>query len=225
MHLLVIEDTPDLGEAMQTVLTRAGHAVDWVLNGEDAADILATTSVDLIVLDIMLPGRSGFAILSELRRRRDRTPVLVVTARSEIDDKIGLLDLGADDYLVKPFDLRELEARVRVLLRRPLGIGASVIRHGNLVFDAASRQVSVDGAPIELGRREFRLLEVLIGRIGALVTKQRLIDHLFGADEEASPNAIELYVSRLRKKLGPAASVEIATARGEGYVARLRPPG
>ena len=222
MRLLLIEDTPDLGEAMQTALQRAGHAVDWAQDGDDAAELLATTPFDLVVLDIMLPGRDGFAILSELRKRRDRTPVLIVTARSEIDDKVGMLDLGADDYLVKPFDLRELEARVRVLLRRPLGISTSVIAHGNLVFDAAGRSVSVAGEPVVLGRREFRLLEVLLGRIGTLVSKQRLIDHLFGADEEISPNAVELYVSRLRRKLGAEATVEIATARGVGYMARLK---
>lgn len=223
MRLLVIEDTPDLGEAMQTALRRAGHAVDWVLDGDDAVELLATTPFDLIVLDLMIPGRSGFSILSELRQRRDSTPVLVVTARSEIDDKVSLLNLGADDYLVKPFDLRELVARTRVLLRRPLGIPASVVSHGNLVLDAAARRVSVAGTPLEMGRREFGLLEVLLGRLGTLVTKQRLIEHLFGADEEVSPNAVELYVSRLRKKLGPCASIEITTARGEGYIARLRP--
>ncbi|HYF56428.1 MAG TPA: response regulator transcription factor [Salinarimonas sp.] len=223
MRLLLIEDTPDLGEAMQTALHRAGHAVDWVLDGNEAEERLAASPFDLVVLDISLPGRGGFEILSGLRARADRTPVLVVTARSQIDDKVGLLDLGADDYLVKPFDLRELEARVRALLRRPLGMPASAVRHGNVTFDAAARAVRVDDRPIDLSRREFRLLEVLIGRMGALVAKDRLIEHLFGADEEVSPNAVELYVSRLRKKLGTGASIEIATARGEGYVARCRP--
>ncbi|HEY8564614.1 MAG TPA: response regulator transcription factor [Beijerinckiaceae bacterium] len=224
MRLLLVEDTHDLGEAMQTVLHRAGHAVDWVQNGVEAIERLGAQPFDLVVLDIMLPGRSGFEVLSGLRARQDRTPVLVVTARSQIDDKVSLLDLGADDYLVKPFDLRELEARVRALLRRPLGMPASKVTHGNLIFDAAARTVTVAEAPVDLGRREFRLLEVLLGRLGSVVSKDRLIEHLFSSDEDASPNAVELYVSRLRKKLGPGASVEIATARGEGYIMRPRAP-
>ncbi len=207
---------------MQTVLHRAGHAVDWVLDGAEAVERLAAQAFDLVVLDIMLPGGSGFEVLGWLRSRQDRTPVLIVTARSQIDDKVSQLDLGADDYLVKPFDLRELEARVRVLLRRPLGMPASKVRHGNVVFDAAARTVTVAESSVDLGRREFRLLEVLLGRLGSVVSKERLIEHLFGSDEEASPNAVELYVSRLRKKLGAEASVEIATARGEGYVMRIK---
>ncbi len=176
---------------------------------------------DLVILDLTLPHKDGAAVLNEMRARRDRTPVLVTTARSAVDDRISLLDLGADDYLVKPFDLRELEARIRALLRRPMGMGASAEVFGNMTFDAKTRQVLVAQRPVELSRREFRLLEILLAQVGKPVRKDRLIDQLFGPDDDVAPNAIELYVSRLRKKLGDA-SLDIATLRGEGYVARLR---
>jgi two-component system response regulator TctD len=221
MKILLAEDTADLAEAVATQLARAGHAVTLAADGEEASALLRGDRFDLVILDLTLPLKDGTTILREMRARRDRTPVLVTTARSAIDDRISLLDLGADDYLVKPFDLRELEARMRALLRRPMGMGASAEVFGNMTFDAGTRQVLVAQAPVELSRREFRLLEILLGQIGKPVRKERLIDQLFGPDDDVAPNAIELYVSRLRKKLGDA-SLDIATLRGEGYVARLR---
>ncbi len=222
MKLLVVEDTEDLAEAIETLLSRAGHAVTLVGDGAEAGEILRGSDFDLVILDLNLPGKDGTRLLKELRARRKRTPVLVITARSAVDDRIDLLDLGADDYCVKPFDLRELEARVRALLRRPMGMGASVESYGDLGIDAGARLVTVGARHVELSRREFRLLEILIGQMGRTVRKERLMDQLFGPDDEVAPNAVELYVSRLRKKLGDA-SVDIATVRGEGYVARLRP--
>jgi two-component system response regulator TctD len=222
MKLLLIEDTADLAEAIQTLLTRAGHAVTCIADGEEASEVLRDTAYDLVILDLNLPGKDGTRILKELRARKQRTPVLVITARSAIDDRIDLLDLGADDYLVKPFDLRELEARARALLRRPMGMGSSVENYGNLSIDAGARQVMVDGRQVDLSRREFRLLEIMLGQIGRAVSKERLMDQLFGPDDDVAPNAIELYVSRLRRKLADA-RLDITTLRGEGYVARLAP--
>lgn len=224
MKILLAEDTQDLAEAVATLLARAGHAVSVTSDGEDAAQLLVRERFDLVILDLNLPGMDGARLLKDLRARRDRTPVLVITARSAIDDRISILDLGADDYLVKPFDLRELEARTRALLRRPMGMSANAQVYGNVSFDAGSRQIVVDGRHVDLSRRELRLLEILLGQIGRTVRKERLIDQLFGPDDDVAPNAVELYVSRLRKKLA-ASDIDIATLRGEGYVARLRPAG
>ena len=201
-----------------------GYAVSHIADGEEAGELLASEPFDLILLDINLPRKEGGKLLRELRARKSRTPVLVITARSGVEDRIAFLDLGADDYLVKPFDLGELEARVRALLRRPMGMGSSAETYGNLHFDAAARQVRVNSEPVDLSRREFRLLEILIGQMGRLVHKERLLDQLFGPDDEVAPNAVELYVSRLRRKLA-AADLDIATLRGEGYLARLRHSG
>lgn len=224
MKILLAEDTQDLAEAIATLLARAGHAVSVTADGEEAALLLLRERFDLLILDLTLPGRDGARVLKDLRARRDKMPVLVITARSAIDDRISILDLGADDYLVKPFDLRELEARTRALLRRPMGMSANAEAYGNVSFDAGSRQIVVDGRHVDLSRRELRLLEILLGQIGRTVRKERLIDQLFGPDDDVAPNAVELYVSRLRKKLA-ASDIDIATLRGEGYVARLRPAG
>jgi two-component system response regulator TctD len=224
MRLLLIEDAADLADAIMARLVRVGYAVSHVADGEDAAALLATEPFDLVLLDINLPRKEGGKLLRELRMRKNRTPVLVITARAGVEDRIAFLDLGADDYLVKPFDLGELEARVRALLRRPMGMSASAETYGNLDFDAAARQVRVEGKPVDLSRREFRLLEILIGQIGRLVLKERLLDQLFGPDDEVAPNAVELYVSRLRRKLA-VSDLDIATLRGEGYLARLRTDG
>jgi two-component system, OmpR family, response regulator TctD len=170
----------------------------------------------------MLPERDGISVISELRRRGRDVPVLVVTARSEIDDKVSLLDLGADDYLVKPFDLRELEARLRALMRRPAGQTTSTLAFGDVAIDLAAHRVSVGGQPVDLGRREFRLLEILVSRAEQVVSKDRLMQQLFSIEEEVAVNALELYVSRLRRKI-EGSSVEIVTVRGIGYLARIDP--
>ncbi|MDQ2147232.1 response regulator transcription factor [Alcaligenaceae bacterium C4P045] len=215
MRLLLAEDNLDLGDAIESKLRGAGHSVEWVRDGAAALRYAGEGNWDALVLDIMLPGTDGFAVIRALRAAGVDTPVLVITARAEIEDKIDMLDLGADDYLVKPFDLRELEARLRALMRRPSGQTTSHPLYGNLMVDQAGRTASIDGLPIELGRREFRLLEVLLSRLGQTVTKERLMVQLFDA-EDASLNALELLISRLRKKLA-AATLEIVTIRGVGY--------
>ena len=218
MRILLVEDNLDLGDAVESKLRSAGHSVQWVRDGVAALRWGLDETWDALVLDINLPGKDGFTVIRELRAAGLEAPVLVMTARSEIEDKIDMLDLGADDYLVKPFDLRELEARLRALMRRPAGQTSSVTAYGNLSLDLANRNVSVAGAPLELGRREFRLLEILLGKLGQTVAKERLMNQLFDLDD-GTLNALELLISRLRKKLA-GASIDIVTVRGVGYQAR-----
>jgi two-component system response regulator TctD len=219
LRILLAEDAEDLGDAVAARLRASGHAVEWHRTGTDVAERAREEPFDAIVLDVNLPGRDGFAVLAELRRAGVTTPVLVVTARTEIDDKVSLLDLGADDYIVKPFDLREFEARLRAVMRRPTAVRTSLVRVGTLGIDAASRTVSLDGRPVDCGRREFRVLEVLVARLGQVVAKERLMSQVFGAEDDVGVNALELLVSRLRRKL-EGAGVEIVTVRGSGYLMR-----
>lgn len=217
MRILLVEDTHDVGEAICRRFQSTGHTVDWETNGAAAAEILDFTDYDLVILDVMLPGMDGFSILRRLRQEKSSVPVLVLTARSEIDDRVSALDLGADDYLVKPFDFRELEARARVLLRRRSGGEATnIIVCGDVSLDRANRSVKVGKREVQLKRREMTLLEVLASRPGKIFSKEELLDRLFGFEEAAGPNAIELYVGRLRKKL-EGASARIVTQRGVGY--------
>lgn len=220
MRILLVEDNEDLGEAIEKRLRNSGHSVEWVRDGADVVAATEADSFDAVALDLMLPNRDGIGLIAELRRRKFNAPILVITARSEIDDKVGLLDLGADDYLVKPFDLRELEARLRVLLRRTGGQASSTVSLGNLELDLAGLNASIDGKALELGRREFRLLEILAAHAGKVVAKERLMNQLFNFDEAVSINALELHISRLRKKLEPS-DVEIGTVRGVGYLMRV----
>ena len=217
MRILVIEDAEDLADAVVDSLRSLGHAVDWAADGHQAEELLHTETYQLIILDVMLPGPDGQALLGQLRRRGNQTPVLVTTARSQIDTKIHMLDLGADDYIVKPFDLRELEARCRALLRRSHGMASSETVIGNLAFDTARRTVSIDGRPLDLSAREFRLLELFLGNMGRVLTRTALIDQLFDLEQAVTPNAVEMSVSRLRRKL-EGASVVIRTVHGVGYV-------
>lgn len=219
MRILLVEDNQDLGDAIESRLKADGHSVEWVTDGDTALGWARTQDWDAIVLDIMLPQKDGVAVLRELRAAGCGVPVLVITARSEIEDKIDMLDLGADDYLVKPFDLRELGARLRALMRRPSGQTASTVHFGNLLLDSAGGVVSVENIPVELGRREFRLLETLLMRLDQTLSRERLMNQLFALDDDVSQNAIELLVSRLRRKLAHS-SVEIVTVRGVGYRAR-----
>lgn len=219
MRILLVEDNQDLGDAIESKLKADGHSIEWVTDGATALDWACNQDWDAIVLDIMLPKKDGMAVLKGLRSAGSGVPVLIITARSEVEDKIDMLDLGADDYLVKPFDLRELSARLRALTRRPSGQTSSTVGFGNLSFDSAGGVVSVDNIPIELGRREFRLLEALLMRIDQTLSKERLMNQLFALDDDVSQNAIELLVSRLRRKLTHS-SVEIVTVRGVGYRAR-----
>ena len=220
MRILLVEDNEDLGEAIEKRLRNAGHSVEWVKDGGLVVSSAESEPFDAVALDLMLPNRDGIGLIAELRKRKFNAPILVMTARSEIDDKVSLLDLGADDYLVKPFDLRELEARLRALLRRTGGQASSAIMVGNLELDLAALNVAIDGKSLELGRREFRLLEILVSHVGKVVPKERLMNQLFNFDESVSINALELHISRLRKKLD-GANVEIGTVRGVGYVMRV----
>ncbi|MBL8574652.1 MAG: response regulator transcription factor [Hyphomicrobiaceae bacterium] len=216
MRILLVEDVADVGEAIVARLQRVGHAVDWASDGDDGAGLLATQAYDMVILDVMLPGRDGFSILKSYRAGGGKSPVLILTARSQIDDRVSALDLGADDYLVKPFDFRELEARVRALLRRNQGPATNDLACGDVVLDRSSREVRVGERAVELTRRETAVLEALMTRPGRIFPKEDLFEQVFALEADAGTNAIELYVGRLRKKL-QGARVQIKTLRGLGY--------
>ncbi len=214
--MLIIEDSVDLGFAISERLKSSGYCVEHCLNGEEGEEFARNGAFDVLVLDINLPGRSGFEVLKNLRRSGNSMPILILTARSQIDDKINLLDHGADDHMVKPFSLDELEARIRAVARRQMGATQSRIEVGSVNLDLKSRSVMVCGQPLNLGRREYALLEALISQFGSTVQKDALVYKLFGHDDLGSPNAIELLVSRLRRKLSHS-GLEIVTQRGIGY--------
>lgn len=216
MRILVVEDDAEIGAAVRGRLTRLGHAVDLETDGGVANSLLAVETFDLIVLDVMLPTLDGFAILRNLRTAGRTTPVLLLTARSAIDDRVSGLALGADDYLVKPFDYREFEARVQALLRRGSGHAHDVVRLGGLVIDRTNRLAELDKNPFPLSRQEFALLEILVSRPQRVFSKEELLSLLFNFDKEPTANAVEQYVTRVRKKL-QGAGVEIRTVRGIGY--------
>jgi len=216
MRLLVVEDDRLLADGLVTVLTRAGHAVDHTASGKHADQLLARTAYDLVVLDIGLPDIDGFEVLRRLRQRRSTASVLVLTARDAVDDRVHGLDLGADDYLTKPFSVTELEARVRALLRRNQPLEATLSIAG-LSIDAPGKRVRVHGRAIDLTPREYALLELFVTRPGRVLSKEQIADSLFNVDGELSPNAIEVHVSRLRSKIEPA-GVRIRTVRGFGYL-------
>ena len=215
MRVLLIEDTVDLAEAISTWLRRAGHEVEEAVTAAEGWEHLARGRHELLLLDINLPDRSGVSLLSELRAGGNRIPVVVITARSDIDDKVSLLEMGADDYLVKPFDLRELEVRIRAVLRRPEIARPLPPACGRLCFDPETREALVDGKVLPLLRRELQLLEILLRRPGRLMGREQLLSALFEW-EEVAPNALEVQISRLRRKIA-GAGVEIVTSRGEGY--------
>ena len=218
MRVLLVEDTPDLADAVLRCLRRMGHAADWQSDGQAADGLLEHHAFDLVVLDIGLPRMDGTEILARMRGRGDKTPVLMLTARADIEDRVAALDGGADDYLGKPFDFREFEARCRALLRRPQGQAEAVLQIGPLAIDSAARRVTMFGQRIDLPNREFSLLEILVGRLGRAVTREEIAAKLFGFDDEAGPNAIDVYVGRLRRKLGEGA-LRITTVRSVGYIA------
>ncbi|SEO83977.1 response regulator [Aquisalimonas asiatica] len=217
MRVLVVEDDEHLAQGVVATLEAGGYAVDWIADGAAADTVLRTELYDLVLLDLTLPTTDGMQILRRLRDRRQAVPVLVMTARGDLDERVRGLDLGADDYIVKPFDVAELEARTRALIRRSHGRSDSVIEHGALVFDAAGRRLLVDGEEFQLPRRELNVLEILLMRAGKVVSKEQIASHLFSFDDEAGPNAIEIYVHRLRKKLA-CAGISIRTVRGLGYL-------
>lgn len=219
MRIAVVEDNIPLADGIARAFREDGHGVDEMHDGNDALDFLLNENVNLIILDINLPGCSGLEILSKLRKQKNQTPVLLLTARDTMHDKVDGLDLGADDYLTKPFDLIELKARARALLRRTDKQISEVLKFGELEFDADARQVRLQGQNLELPRREFALAEILMSRAGHVISKSQIIEHLYGAGAEVEDSAVELYVHRLRKKLGTD-SAEIKTVRGLGYCFR-----
>lgn len=217
MRILIVEDDEVLGEAISQRIARQGHGADLATSGDKANNILRHQEYDLVILDLNLPGMNGDKVLANLRDRHSNTPVLILTARGQVEDRIHLLDLGADDYLTKPFDFGELEARCRALLRRHQGQAHDVVTYADVSLDRNACTVKVDERSIDLKPREFRLLEIFITHTGRVLSKEELMDHLYSFDETPSPNAIELYVARLRKKLGDSA-LEIRTLRGLGYL-------
>jgi len=216
MRFLLIEDNEKLAGAVADRLRLDGHVADVAPDLCTAQAFMETGGYDLILLDIMLPDGDGRSFLQTHRRRRDDTPVIVLTARSEVSDRVGMLDLGADDYIVKPFDFSELEARCRAVLRRRAGAADNARRIGDLTFDSLAGTLQVGARRIALRNRELRLLEILIAAPGMIFSKARLVDRLFAYDEEVSENAIEVYIARLRKHLA-GSSVRIETVRGLGY--------
>ncbi len=217
MRILIVEDDPTLADGLMRSLHQADYAVDCVPDGEQADHVLAAQNYDLVILDLGLPKLDGYEVIRRLRRRGATVPVLVLTARDALADRVRGLDLGADDYLTKPFELPELEARVRALIRRGQSGGSSFLTHGPLALDTSGRRATLDNVPLELSAREFGVLEVLMLRSGRVVNKEQLAEQLYGWEEEVGSNAIEVYVHRLRKKLEPA-GVAIRTIRGLGYV-------
>jgi two-component system OmpR family response regulator len=216
MRILVAEDDASLADGLVQSLRRSSHAVDCVKSGEEADAALAANRFDLLILDLGLPGKSGLEVLKRMRARKLTTPVLILTARDGLSDRVAALDAGADDYLAKPFQIAELEARVRALARRGMGGGTTLLTHGGLTFDQTGRVARLNGAPLELSAREMTLLEILLLRAGSMVSKEHLVSHICEWGEEVSENAIEVYVHRLRRKLEPG-GVRIATVRGLGY--------
>ncbi|WP_293575122.1 response regulator transcription factor [Phaeobacter sp.] len=216
MRFLLVEDNLSLAAAVEDRLRMDGHVVDHAPDIAVADDYAATIDYDLILLDIMLPDGDGRQFLKAHRNRQGTTPVIVLTARSEISDRVGVLDLGADDYITKPFDFSELEARCRAVLRRHGGGSSNQKRFGSLVFDPLAGTLEVAGKTVSLRNKELRLLEIFINGPDRIFSKSKLVDRLFSYDEDVSENAIEVYVARLRKHL-TSSDVEIVTVRGLGY--------
>ncbi|NVK41146.1 MAG: response regulator transcription factor [Oceanospirillaceae bacterium] len=220
MRMLLIEDNQALADATREYFLNLGHPLDWAGSVEQAERSLSFDDFDLLILDINLPGRSGYQLLQSLRAAGKRIPVLVLTARAEIDDRVSALDLGADDYLVKPFDFRELAARCRALIRRERGDASNELQFGNLCFNLATQSASVDGRPIELRPREVQLLELFLKNLDRVLTKDDIANRLYTFDEAYTPNAIEQALTRLRRQLADS-SLIIKTIRGLGYLAHV----
>jgi two-component system response regulator TctD len=216
MRIMLAQESAETGAATAAALHRLGHTVDWERDGSEAEAMLQAQHYALVLLDVALPGTDGLTILKALRGRRSATPVLMLTARSDIEERVALLDQGADDCLVKPCDLREVEARVRALLRRHSGSAVNLIEVGGLTLDPASRVALLHGRPLELTRRELTILEILAARPGRVFGKEELMDQLFGFKDEPSENAVEQYIGRVRRKIA-GASARIRTLRGLGY--------
>jgi len=215
MRLLLVEDDGMVGQAVREGLRQDGFSIDWVLDGASAETALRTEPYDCLLLDLGLPKKSGLDVLRTLRARRNAIPVVVITARDAVPDRIAGLDAGADDYVVKPFDLEEVAARVRAVVRRRQGRGEPEIEHRGLVLKPATRQAEFRGAPLQLSRREFAVLEALAARPGSILSRQQIEQQVYGWGEEVVSNAVEVFVHSIRKKLG---SDFIVTVRGAGYM-------
>ncbi|WP_010459429.1 response regulator transcription factor [Acidovorax radicis] len=215
MRLLLVEDDPMIGEAVLDLLRAEHYAVDWARDGDAADTALRTQPYDLVLLDLGLPKRDGLAVLRDLRARKNRTPVLVATARDAVGHRIEGLDAGADDYVLKPYDLDELLARIRALLRRAAGRAEPVYEHKGVCINPATREATVQGVPVVLSAREWAVLEPLIARPGMVLSRQQLEDKLYGWGDEVSSNAVEVYIHGLRKKLGAEVLLNV---RGVGYL-------
>jgi two-component system response regulator QseB len=214
MRVLLVEDDRMIAAGLETALRQEAYAVDRVGDGRSALEALRSTRFDCVLLDLGLPERDGLEVLKDLRQRKDATPVIILTARDEVRDRIGGLDAGADDYIVKPFDLDEVSARLRSVLRRAAGRGDPAIRHRGITLDPVAHSVERDGVPVSLSAHEYRVLEALLQRPGAVLSRAQLEDRLYGWGEQIESNAIEVYVHALRRKLGADA---IRTLRGVGY--------
>lgn len=215
MRVLIVEDDPLLGEALATGLKQRGFEPDWVQDGREAQTAMRVEPFAAIVLDLGLPGLAGLEILRSERARGNKVPVLILTARDAVQDRITGLDSGADDYVVKPTDLDELAARLRALVRRSKGEPAPVLRVGHVIVDAAARAVTVDGRPIDLQPKEFALLQELMLNAGRVLSREQLEERLYRWGEEVESNAVEVHVHHLRRKIGPNV---VKTIRGVGYV-------
>ncbi len=218
MRILLVEDHPELARWVAKALRDAGQAVDVVSDGNDADQVLTTEEYALVVLDLTLPGLDGLEVLKRLRARKQKLPVLILTARGDVAERVRGLELGADDYLTKPFALEELEARVKALLRRGQ-VDLPVLTCGGLSFDTASGAFQVGGQPLPLTRREAAVLEVLIKRAGKAVQKEHLFSQVFELEQDVNQEALQIYVHRVRRKLESAgAGVAVVTLRGLGYL-------
>ncbi len=215
MRILLVEDDSLLGDGLRAGLALEGYGVDWARDGEAARLAWLAEDYDACVLDLGLPRRDGLTVLKELRARGKRTPVLILTARDTTADKVAGLDAGADDYLLKPFELPELRARLRALLRRASGMAAPLLRHGDLALDPAARRVTLADAPISLSAREYALLHDFITHKGHIRSRQELEGGLYAWGEEVESNTVEVYIHHLRRKIG---ADRIRTVRGLGYV-------
>lgn len=216
MRILLVEDNQALAEGLSTILRGSGYAVDVVADGASAEAVAAAEAYDLVILDLNLPEMDGLDVLRSMRARHNRAAVMILTARGTPEERVRGLDLGADDYMIKPFDIAEFEARIRVLLRRQAGLRSSIIQHGGVTFDLASRTFSSDGVPLDIPAREVALLELLFLRAGKVVSKDAIVQSLTGFGDDLSANAIEQYVSRLRRRLS-LHGLTVKTARGIGY--------
>ncbi|MDT8855557.1 response regulator transcription factor [Paracoccaceae bacterium Fryx2] len=224
MRILLVEDNLALAEALATLLSAAGYAVDRVADGASAEALAAAETFDLVILDLNLPQMDGLSVLRAMRARADQAAVLILTARGAPEDRVRGLDLGADDYMIKPFDIGEFEARVRSLLRRQAGLRAASVSIGAVSFDLTSRQFAAGGQAMDLPARERALLELLFMRAGKVVAKEAIVQSLTALDDILSDNAIEQYASRLRRRLAPH-GLHLRTARGIGYYLEKSEPG